>query len=118
MGPANVGQPLQVKVLFLTEAMDECIISAIPELKGKRFQKTAKEGSSTNGDTEATKASKEKIEAHVRWMAKVGLRDLIQEAWLLPHTGPPQKEVMEEPIQGTTQKVSSGEIRAGMYKAE
>ena len=49
------------EVLYLTEAVDEYAISAIPEFEGKKFQNVAKEGFSIDGDTEAAKERKNEI---------------------------------------------------------
>merc|ERR1712158_303959 len=44
------------EVIYLTEAVDEYAISALPEFEGKKFQNVAKEGFSIDGDTDAAKA--------------------------------------------------------------
>lgn len=49
------------EVLYLTEAVDEYAISALPEFDGKKFQNVAKEGFSIDGDTEAAKARKAEL---------------------------------------------------------
>merc|ERR1712129_400973 len=49
------------EVLYLTEAVDEYAISALPEFEGKKFQNVAKEGFSIDGDTDAAKARKESV---------------------------------------------------------
>merc|ERR1712088_976860 len=60
------------EVLYLTEAVDEYAISAIPEFEGKKFQNVAKEGFSLDGDTEAAKERKneikERFEPLTKWM--------------------------------------------------
>ena len=38
------------EVLYLTEAVDEYAISALPEFEGKKFQNVAKEGVEIDGD--------------------------------------------------------------------
>ena len=43
------------EVLYLTEAVDEYAISALPEFEGKKFQNVAKEGFSIDGDSDAAK---------------------------------------------------------------
>merc|ERR1711963_110437 len=48
------------EVLYLTEAVDEYAISAIPEFEGKKFQNVAKEGFSIDGDTEALRKERMK----------------------------------------------------------
>merc|ERR1712012_1038167 len=59
------------EVLYLTEAVDEYAISALPEFEGKKFQNVAKDGFSLEGDTEAAKAYKEELkeryEPLVKW---------------------------------------------------
>ena len=48
------------EVLYLTEAVNEYTISALPEFELKKFKNVAKEGFSIDGDTDAAKARKEK----------------------------------------------------------
>ena len=61
------------QVHFLTEAVNEFTISVIPEF----------DGSSIDGDTEATRASKEKLEPLVKWMGEDALKDHILRTRLL-----------------------------------
>jgi len=72
------------EVLFLTEAVDEYAISALPEFEGKKFQNVAKEGFSIDGDTEAAKgrkeAVKEKFDPLLKWMGEDALKDHILRA--------------------------------------
>merc|ERR1712071_210422 len=72
------------EVLFLTEAVDEYAISALPEFEGKKFQNVAKEGFTIDGDTEAAKARKaeisEKFETLTKWMGDDALKDNILKA--------------------------------------
>jgi len=72
------------EVLFLTEAVDEYAISALPEFEGKKFQNVAKEGFNIDGDTEAAKARrevvKEKLEPLVKWLGEDALKDQILRA--------------------------------------
>ena len=49
------------EVIYLTEAVDEYAISALPEFEGKKFQNVAKEGFSIDGDTDAAKARKAEV---------------------------------------------------------
>ena len=49
------------EVLYLTEAVDEYSVSALPEFEGKKFQNVAKDGFSIDGDTDAAKAYKEEL---------------------------------------------------------
>ncbi len=72
------------EVLFLTEAVDEYAVSALPEFEGKKFQNVAKEGFSIDGDTEAAKQRKEEIkerfEPLTKWMQEDALKDHILRA--------------------------------------
>merc|ERR1711981_1177174 len=72
------------EVLFLTEAVDEYAISALPEFEGKKFQNVAKEGFSIDGETEAAKERKnevkERFEPLTKWMQEDALKDHILRA--------------------------------------
>merc|ERR1712170_127377 len=72
------------EVLYLTEAVDEYAISALPEFEGKKFQNVAKEGFSIDGDTEAAKARKEavkeKFDPLLKWLGEDALKDHILRA--------------------------------------
>merc|ERR1719290_175632 len=72
------------EILFLTEAVDEYAISALPEFEGKKFQNVAKEGFSIDGDTDAAKARKaeiaEKFEPLMKWLGEDALKDHILRA--------------------------------------
>jgi len=72
------------EVLYLTEAVDEYAISALPEFDGKKFQNVAKEGFSIDGDTEAAKARKaelgDRFEPLLKWMGDEALKDHILRA--------------------------------------
>merc|ERR1712076_186382 len=72
------------EVLYLTEAVDEYAISAIPEFEGKKFQNVAKEGFSIDGDTKAAQerkeALKEQFEPLTKWMGEEALKDHILRA--------------------------------------
>jgi len=72
------------EVIYLTEAVDEYAISALPEFEGKKFQNVAKEGFSIDGDTEAAKARKEAVkerfEPLVKWLGEEALKDHILRA--------------------------------------
>merc|ERR1712213_29303 len=74
------------EVLYLTEAVDEYSVSALPEFEGKKFQNVAKDGFSIDGDTEAAKAYKEELkeryEPLVKWMQEDALKDHILRAEL------------------------------------
>merc|ERR1712002_1453363 len=72
------------EVLYLTEAVDEYAISALPEFEGKKFQNVAKEGFSIDGDTESAnnrkKEIKEKFEPLTKWLGDDALKDHILRA--------------------------------------
>merc|ERR1712037_854798 len=72
------------EVIYLTEAVDEYAISALPEFEGKKFQNVAKEGFSIDGDTDASKARKaeiaEKFEPLTKWLGEDSLKDHILRA--------------------------------------
>ena len=72
------------EVLYLTEAVDEYAISAIPEFEGKKFQNVAKEGFSIDGDTAAAKERKEQLkeqfEPLTKWLGEEALKDHILRA--------------------------------------
>merc|ERR1712012_1412289 len=72
------------EVLYLTEAVDEYAISALPEFEGKKFQNVAKDGFSLEGDTEAAKARKEEMKGQLgpllKWMGEDALKDHILRA--------------------------------------
>ena len=72
------------EVLYLTEAVDEYAISALPEFEGKKFQNVAKEGFNIDGDTEAAKERKnelkERFEPLTKWMQEDALKDHILRA--------------------------------------
>jgi len=72
------------EVLYLTEAVDEYAISALPEFEGKKFQNVAKEGFSIDGDTDAAKARKEalkeKFDPLLKWLGEEALKDHILRA--------------------------------------
>merc|ERR1712152_2740 len=65
------------EVLYLTEAVDEYAVSALPEFEGKKFQNVAKDGFAIDGDTEASKAYKEELkerfEPLIKWMQEDAL---------------------------------------------
>merc|ERR1712228_814969 len=72
------------EVIYLTEAVDEYAISALPEFEGKKFQNVAKEGFSIDGDTNAAKERKEalteKYEPLLKWLGDDALKDHILKA--------------------------------------
>jgi len=73
------------EVLYLTEAVDEYAVSALPEFEGKKFQNVAKDGFVMDGgDTDASKAYKEELkeryEPLIKWMQEDALKDHILRA--------------------------------------
>merc|ERR1712095_110532 len=69
------------EVLYLTEAVDEYAISALPEFDGKKFRNVAKEGFSIDGDNEGAKAMKAEVKGQfeplLKWMGDEALKDHI-----------------------------------------
>merc|ERR1719367_2036433 len=63
------------EVLYLTEAVDEYCVSALPEFEGKKFQNVAEDGLVLDGDTESAKqrkeALKEQFDPLLKWMQKM-----------------------------------------------
>jgi len=72
------------EVIYLTEAVDEYAISALPEFEGKKFQNVAKEGFNIDGDTDAAKqrkeATKERFDPLIKWLGEDALKDQILRA--------------------------------------
>jgi heat shock protein beta len=71
------------EVLYLTEAVDEYCISALPDFDGKKFQNVAKEGFQLN-ESDSSKAKfeelKSKFDPLTKWLNDVGLKDQISGA--------------------------------------
>uniref|UniRef100_A0A1L8DUF4 Putative heat shock protein 90 n=1 Tax=Nyssomyia neivai TaxID=330878 RepID=A0A1L8DUF4_9DIPT len=71
------------EVLYLTEAVDEYSISALPEFDGKKFQNAAREGF-TLTDSEEAKTKFDELtksfEPLVKWLNDVALKDDIAKA--------------------------------------
>nr|UNE55958.1 endoplasmin [Paroster macrosturtensis] len=71
------------EVLYLTEAVDEYCISALPEFDGKKFQNVAKEGFSLadqEGGAEKLEELKKTFEPLTKWLSDLGLKDKISKA--------------------------------------
>lgn len=71
------------EVLFLTEAVDEYAISAIPEFEGKKFQNVAKEGFSlteSEGGKERLEQLQKSFEPLTKWLADDVLKEHIAKA--------------------------------------
>lgn len=66
------------EVLYLTEAVDEYCISALPEFEGKKFQNVAKEGVELD-EGEAGKAKlealKTQFEPLTKWLTETALKE-------------------------------------------
>nr|CAG4646050.1 EOG090X01EZ [Macrothrix elegans] len=71
------------EVLYLTEAVDEYCISALPEFEGKKFQNVAKEGVELD-EGEGAKAKleslKQEFEPLTKWLSETALKDQILRA--------------------------------------
>ncbi|RCN26072.1 Endoplasmin family protein [Ancylostoma caninum] len=71
------------EVLYLTEAVDEYCIQAMPEFDGKKFQNVAKEGVSIDDSEKAKEAYKElekEFEPLTSWLKETALKDKIEKA--------------------------------------
>merc|ERR1712066_384680 len=70
------------EVLFLTEAVDEYAISALPEFEGKKFQNVAKEGVEIDGDAakQRNEELKERFEPLTKWLSDDALKEHILKA--------------------------------------
>ncbi|CAP26348.2 Protein CBG06014 [Caenorhabditis briggsae] len=71
------------EVLFLTEAVDEYCIQAMPEYESKKFQNVAKEGVNIDDGEkakEAHKALEEEYKPLTDWLKETALKDLIEKA--------------------------------------
>uniref|UniRef100_A0A183GNL5 HATPase_c domain-containing protein n=1 Tax=Heligmosomoides polygyrus TaxID=6339 RepID=A0A183GNL5_HELPZ len=71
------------EVLYLTEAVDEYCIQAMPDFDGKKFQNVAKEGVTIDDSEKAKEVHKElekEYEPLTTWLKETGLKDLIEKA--------------------------------------
>ena len=68
------------EVLYLTEAVDEYTVQALPEFDGKRFQNVAKEGLDIDQGDKA-KERKEALETEFKplatWLKESALKDKV-----------------------------------------
>ena len=76
------------EVLFLTEAIDEYAINAIPEFEGKKFQNVAKEGLTIDegeGAKERLEELKKVFEPLTKWLSEDALKDEVRVGcvWML-----------------------------------
>ena len=68
------------EVLYLTEAVDEYCINALPEFEGKKFQNVAKEGLSIDEGAAAKvhfDQLKTKYETLTKWLTEDALKDQV-----------------------------------------
>ena len=66
------------EVLYLTEAVDEYCISALPEFEGKKFQNVAKEGVELDegeGAKAKMEALKTQFEPLTKWLTETALKE-------------------------------------------
>jgi heat shock protein beta len=63
------------EVLYLTEAVDEYAIGALPEFEGKKFQNVAKEGLTLGDGKEKLEETKKIFEPLTKWLGENGLKD-------------------------------------------
>lgn len=71
------------EVLYLTEAVDEYCISALPDFDGKKFQNVAKEGFQLNEsekNKERFSEMQSTFEPLTKWLGEIGLKDQIANA--------------------------------------
>ncbi|XP_042214223.1 endoplasmin-like isoform X1 [Homarus americanus] len=71
------------EVMYLTEAIDEYAINAIPEFEGKKFQNVAKEGLTIDegeGAKERMEELKKLFEPLTKWLSEEALKDEIVKA--------------------------------------
>lgn len=71
------------EVLFLTEAVDEYCIQAMPEYESKKFQNVAKEGVNIDDGEKAKEAHKvleDEFKPLTDWLKETALKDLIEKA--------------------------------------
>ncbi|XP_064101181.1 endoplasmin-like isoform X1 [Macrobrachium nipponense] len=71
------------EVLYLTEAIDEYSINAIPEFEGKKFQNVAKEGlviDDSEGAKERMEQLKTTYEPLTKWLSEEALKEEIMKA--------------------------------------
>lgn len=71
------------EVLYLTEAVDEYCIQAMPEYESKKFQNVAKEGVNIDDGEkakEAHKALEDQFKPLTDWLKETALKDLIEKA--------------------------------------
>lgn len=71
------------EVLYLTEAIDEYAINAVPEFEGKKFQNVAKEGltlDESEGAKEYQKELEERFEPLTKWLGEDVLKEEILKA--------------------------------------
>ena len=68
------------EVLYLTEAIDEYSISALPEFEGKKFQNVAKEGFQLDEGEKAKQKfeeTKTEFEPLTKWLSEEALKDQV-----------------------------------------
>ncbi|GIY29296.1 endoplasmin [Caerostris darwini] len=71
------------EVLFLTEAVDEYAVSALPEFEGKKFQNVAKDGlrlDEGEKDKEVQEALNKEFQPLTKWLEEDVLKDKISKA--------------------------------------
>jgi len=68
------------EVIYLTEAVDEYCIGALPEFEGKKFQNVAKEGLSLSDGKDKLEDTKKIFEPLTKWLGDNALKDQIVKA--------------------------------------
>ncbi|RWS15847.1 heat shock protein 90-like protein 3, partial [Dinothrombium tinctorium] len=70
------------EVLYLTDAVDEYCLSALPEFEGKKFQNVAKDGLRLDEEKEKLEALTKQFEPLTKWLENDVLKDKISKATL------------------------------------
>ena len=68
------------EILYLTEAIDEYTINALPEFEGKKFQNIAKEGLVIDEGANAKAHLAELVKTYeplTKWLAETALKDQV-----------------------------------------
>ena len=71
-------------MLYLTDAVDEYCLQALPEYEGKKFQNVAKEGLEFSDEGEKDKEKLETLQESfkplTKWLEETALKDLVWES--------------------------------------
>ena len=71
------------EVLYLTDAVDEYTLQALPEYEGKKFQNIAKEGLEFSDEGEKDKKNLESMQESfkplTKWLEETALKGMVRE---------------------------------------